>query len=208
MVALFRLFGLDCDCAQPPAIAAGPGPGQPAGRTEFGLEKNLVQIGTGEGKSVTLAVAACIFALMGVEVSLACYSEYLCSRDHAAFTFLFQALGVDSLVRYGTFQTLCEREINKAGQIRDVAEALIRKSQRPASQGTDSPVPLAGGARRPSLSWALSAAGSRAAGLTPPPAPARPRVLLIDEVRRLSLLFRHSVPTAVSSSLSPFRSHR
>ena len=38
------------------------------------IENNLIELGTGEGKSVILAAAACIFALYGCEVDIACYS--------------------------------------------------------------------------------------------------------------------------------------
>lgn len=41
------------------------------------IENNFVQIGTGEGKSVTLAITSCVFALYGFDISCACYSEYL-----------------------------------------------------------------------------------------------------------------------------------
>ena len=38
---------------------------------------NMVQIKTGEGKSITLAAVSIVFSLHGFEVSCACYSEYL-----------------------------------------------------------------------------------------------------------------------------------
>lgn len=38
---------------------------------------NFVQIKTGEGKSVTLAIVSMIFALWGFDISCACYSTYL-----------------------------------------------------------------------------------------------------------------------------------
>ena len=54
------------------------------------LIRNLVEIGTGEGKSLTLAVASCILALLGFNVSCACYSEYLSRRDYQSFENLFK----------------------------------------------------------------------------------------------------------------------
>ena len=50
---------------------------------------NFVQIKTGEGKSVTLAVVSIIFALYGFEVNCACYSKYLSERDYNDFLKLF-----------------------------------------------------------------------------------------------------------------------
>ncbi|CAF4652281.1 unnamed protein product [Rotaria sp. Silwood2] len=52
------------------------------GDTEERLINNLVQIGTGEEKSVTLGVTASILALLGFDVHCACYSEYLSQRDY------------------------------------------------------------------------------------------------------------------------------
>ncbi|CAF1394740.1 unnamed protein product [Adineta steineri] len=89
------------------------------------LKNNLVQIGTGEGKSVTLGATASILALLGFDVCCACYSEYLSQRDYASFLSLFDSLGVLSNVHYGTFNTLCEYIINDDGNIRQVVEQLI-----------------------------------------------------------------------------------
>ena len=36
--------------------------------------RSAIQLGTGEGKSVVLAISACIFALFGFDVDIACYS--------------------------------------------------------------------------------------------------------------------------------------
>jgi len=53
-----------------------------------------VEIGTGEGKSVVLAVTSIIFAMFGMEVSCASYSEILSSRDWDSFKSIFEAFGV------------------------------------------------------------------------------------------------------------------
>lgn len=58
------------------------------------VRNNLVQIKTGEGKSVTLAVVSMIFALNGFEVKCACYSKYLSMRDYESFEPMFKALGL------------------------------------------------------------------------------------------------------------------
>ena len=92
------------------------------------LANNLIEIGTGEGKSVTLAVAACVFGLMGFDVSVACYSEYLSERDYESFRYIFDALNLRDRVFYGTFNQISEREINKRGSIRDSVKAIIMKN--------------------------------------------------------------------------------
>ncbi|ETO00026.1 hypothetical protein RFI_37433 [Reticulomyxa filosa] len=80
-----------------------------------GLVSNLVQIGTGEGKSITLAVASCVLALLGFDVS--------CASLH--FEPLFNAFGVVDHIHYGTFNKLCERIINEGGDVRKLVENLI-----------------------------------------------------------------------------------
>ena len=86
---------------------------------------NLVQIKTGEGKSITLAIISSIFALWGSEVSCACYSEYLSKRDYQAFKQLFEFLEIDERIFYGTFNQICENYINKDGNIRDLVVSMI-----------------------------------------------------------------------------------
>ena len=104
------------------------------GDTKEELNHNLVQIGTGEGKSITLGVTASILALLGFDVCCACYSEYLSQRDYAAFVSLFDSLGVGSYIHYGTFNKLCEYVINENGNIRDVVEEVISKDVNIAVQ--------------------------------------------------------------------------
>ena len=72
----------------------------------------MIEIGTGEGKSVTLAVASCIFAIFGYHVSCACYSEYLSDRDFQKFKSLFEILILTEKISYGTFNKICENMIN------------------------------------------------------------------------------------------------
>ena len=87
--------------------------------------RHLVEIGTGEGKSLTLAVASCIWALMGFDVSCVCYSKYLSQRDFNSFENLFALLRVKKYIHYGTFDQLCERTINAHGNIRTLVENAI-----------------------------------------------------------------------------------
>ena len=53
---------------------------------------NLVEVGTGEGKSIVLGVTACILSLLGFDVRCASYSEYLSHRDHSTLRSLFDSL--------------------------------------------------------------------------------------------------------------------
>jgi len=94
-----------------------------------GLKNNLVQVGTGEGKSLILAVTACILSLIGFEVSCACYSDYLSSRDFDSFLPIFNSLDIASKIHYGTFNKICENIINEQGDIRVRVVDLISKNK-------------------------------------------------------------------------------
>lgn len=73
------------------------------------MVNNFVEVLTGEGKSITLAIVSAVFALFGYDVSVACYSEYLSKRDYEDFAFLFEKLGVKHFITYDTFNALCEK---------------------------------------------------------------------------------------------------
>ncbi len=105
ILALFRLFGIDkhaSDAAKAKLL-------------EEHVESHFVQVPTGEGKSIILAVTACIFALLGYTVNCACYSEYLSERDYKAFSYLFTAFRVEEYVVYDNFQRLSNRLLKEEG---------------------------------------------------------------------------------------------
>mmetsp|Transcript_25094 Transcript_25094/g.54270 ORF Transcript_25094/g.54270 Transcript_25094/m.54270 type:complete len:3102 (+) Transcript_25094:270-9575(+) len=112
LISIFRIFGLDSV-------------------RDKKIVNHFVQICTGEGKSVILAVVACIFTLLGYSVDCACYSQYLSRRDYSAFSKLFEEFGVNDSIKYGTFNELCERYLNSAGDIRDTVQGLV---ETPAGQ--------------------------------------------------------------------------
>ncbi|XP_065682686.1 uncharacterized protein LOC136085794 isoform X1 [Hydra vulgaris] len=89
------------------------------------LQNNMVQIGTGEGKSLVLAVVSCVLSLIGFDVSCACYSEYLSSRDYKSFLPLFSSLGLTSHIHYATFNTICEDNINQNCNIRNCVADIV-----------------------------------------------------------------------------------
>lgn len=93
------------------------------------LMNHLVQIGTGEGKSIVLAVTAATLALVGFDVNCACFSEYLGQRDYFTFLPLFNSLEIHHHIHYGTFDKLCENMINENGDIRQLVEKLISNTK-------------------------------------------------------------------------------
>lgn len=86
------------------------------------LENNLVELGTGEGKSITFGVTCTTLALLDFEVYCVCYSQYLSDRDFNAFKALFDCFDLADKVVYGTFSKICENFINERGDLR----ALIK----------------------------------------------------------------------------------
>jgi hypothetical protein len=93
------------------------------------LVNNLAEILTGEGKSIQLAVTAIILALYGFDVSVASYSNYLSTRDKKDFEELFALLKVETYIRYGTFNELCEYAINDKIDIRDAVSSFVLTNQ-------------------------------------------------------------------------------
>jgi preprotein translocase subunit SecA len=82
------------------------------------FENSLIQVGTGEGKSVVLGLLATILALFGYSVDVAGYSAYLSKRDYESFTNLFTLLKIKEKISYGTFIQLSEKLVNLNGDIR------------------------------------------------------------------------------------------
>ncbi|KAL4441129.1 hypothetical protein ABPG74_002079 [Tetrahymena malaccensis] len=105
VISVFRLLGL--------------------GYEKENLYNNLVQLGTGEGKSIIIAITSIIFALHDIDIYCACYSEYLSQRDYNNFIHLFNTIGVVSNIKYGVFNNICEQIINEQGQIRDLTVNYI-----------------------------------------------------------------------------------
>ena len=102
---------------------------------------NLIQIGTGEGKSVVMAVAASVFALIGFDVNCSCYSEYLSSRDRNAFASVFEALGIDNNIDYGTFNKLCENVLNEHCNVRETVLKMILENKSSLPRVVSKPAP-------------------------------------------------------------------
>lgn len=73
-------------------------------------------------------MSASVLALLGVEVSIACYSDYLSKRDFAEFKDMFSTLKILPKIHYGTFNQVCESIINSGGDLRErVANFVLGK---------------------------------------------------------------------------------
>ena len=98
---------------------------------------HLVQVKTGEGKSVILGVLATLLAILGCDVDCVCYSSYLSRRDYESFKRVFDAFGVGGAISYDTFNQLAEKSINKDGNVRQLTDmALGKRDLDPPSGGS------------------------------------------------------------------------
>jgi hypothetical protein len=89
------------------------------------LRSQLLQIRTGEGKSIILGAAAAILGLLGFDVRCVCYSEYLSSRDYELFRDVFDCFGILGSVNYSKITTLSEETAAKKGDIRGLTLSLM-----------------------------------------------------------------------------------
>ena len=96
------------------------------GSNDSNFSNHLSEILSGEGKSVTLAILGSVFALIGYDVNVAIYSEYLSQRDVNEYLKLFQRLGIKQFINYGTFTQLCENFINRHFDIREKVSEILK----------------------------------------------------------------------------------
>ena len=90
----------------------------------------MAEIGTGEGKSIVLAIVSAYLAVVGFNVRCVCYSQYLSDRDEDDFKKLFDFLDVLGQIKYGTFNKVCE-EILNPGKIdlkEKIKEMILKKA--------------------------------------------------------------------------------
>ena len=125
VIAIFRLLGIGYETYRKFVGYKVPG----TRKISDHLVNNLVEIGTGEGKSVVMAITACVFALVGVDVNCSCYNDVLSTRDKNEFASVFQALGIEDRIEYGTFNKLCEQLLNEQCKVREKVRDMIENNQ-------------------------------------------------------------------------------
>ncbi|KAK3239607.1 hypothetical protein CYMTET_50476 [Cymbomonas tetramitiformis] len=102
------------------------------------LASHLMDIRTGEGKSIILGACSTLLGLLGFRVRCVCYSQYLSDRDCSLFKDLFLAFGVSRRIVYSTIcQYSCAHVKEQRGDIYRLTEALFRggslENRRPPS---------------------------------------------------------------------------
>eukprot|EP00980_Cylindrotheca_fusiformis_P018989 scaffold6361_cov124-Cylindrotheca_fusiformis.AAC.2 len=92
------------------------------------LESQLMQIRTGEGKSMILGAAASVLGLLGFRVRCVCYSDYLSQRDYGLFEEVFDHFQIKSSIKYSKITSLSEDSTARKGDIRYLTEEMLRGS--------------------------------------------------------------------------------
>jgi len=109
------------------------------------LANQLMQIRTGEGKSMILGMSSLLFSLLGFRVRCVCYSEYLSQRDHALFKEMFAAFGVSDQIHYSKITTFSEDQTAAKGNIRelslDLMHGRIASGQAAPTRTSEAPHP-------------------------------------------------------------------
>lgn len=127
------------------------------------LKNKLLQVNTGEGKSIALGISSAMLALMEYDVSCVCYNDYLSNRDKKAFEKVFSRLKVKKHISYMTIGTLCNNIMQSdIGDLRQATQSLIQGKPIEWEESTQLEAQLM--------------------ELNTPNNKKRPRILLIDEV--------------------------
>jgi hypothetical protein len=85
-----------------------------------GICNHLIQINTGEGKSIALGFTAVILAALGFSVDVVCYSRYLCERDEKEFAALFELLDQQAYISYNDFNMLSSKIMQNGVHLPDI----------------------------------------------------------------------------------------
>ena len=90
----------------------------------------MAEIGTGEGKSIVLAVVSAYLAVVGFNIRCVCYSQYLSERDKDGFEKLFNFLDISDKIKYGTFNKVCEEILNTGNvDFKSEVEKMVLKKE-------------------------------------------------------------------------------
>ncbi|CAJ1966717.1 unnamed protein product [Cylindrotheca closterium] len=110
--------------------------------SESSLESQLMQIRTGEGKSMILGAASTVLGLLGFRVRCVCYSEYLSRRDYGLFEEVFRRFQIAEDVVYSKITTLSEDTTAAKGDIRYLTESLVLSNLPKIARKVSNPLAL------------------------------------------------------------------
>jgi hypothetical protein len=141
VLSIFRLLGLDAPKASKKGFLhdvlsrVGDYFTPKDGKAKAG-HGHLIELKTGEGKSIVLGALATLLGILGFHVDCVCYSQYLSARDWSAFQAIFELFGVQERVKYDTFTSLSKRLINSVCDVREGTRSFLDSdSRRGAADG-------------------------------------------------------------------------
>jgi len=89
------------------------------------LNSQLMQIRTGEGKSMILGATSVVIGLLGFRVRCVCYSEYLSKRDYELFKDVFDRFHLLDVIKYSKITKFSEDTTAAKGDIRKLTASLL-----------------------------------------------------------------------------------
>ena len=101
---------------------------------ELAIENHVMEVRTGEGKSVILGALATVLAILGFEVRCVCHSESVGERNRDLFRNVFVAFGVESRIVYSKINTMSEASLSATRDIRQLTTDLIKRGKSPAGR--------------------------------------------------------------------------
>lgn len=122
ILCVFRLLGVDSN--------------------KNGVESHIAQILTGQGKSIVLGLLSACLAILGYNVRVVCYSEYLAKRDESDFKDFFKALKIEEKIQYSTFKEMAEEclkfKVNNGNnmELRELVRGIILDTLKKDAIGT------------------------------------------------------------------------
>ena len=126
VLAVFRMLGFDIKTSDPETYLSH----------EYNIDNlkhHFLEILTGEGKSIVIAIAAAVLAILGNTVHCMCYSDYLCKRDYEEFRRLFDELCIGARITWDTYENHCERILSGSSCMRMRLACAITKGAAPES---------------------------------------------------------------------------
>ena len=126
VLAVFRMLALDIKTSDPETYLSH----------EYNIDNlkhHFLEILTGEGKSIVIAIAAAVLAILGNTIHCMCYSDYLCKRDYEGFRRLFEELRIGGKITWDTYENHCERILSGSSSMRMRLACAITKGAAPES---------------------------------------------------------------------------
>ncbi|CAF1411630.1 unnamed protein product [Adineta steineri] len=94
------------------------------GNTNSLPPNHLGEILTGQGKSWALALLGGYFSLIGYQVTVGCYSDYLSRRDENDFKKNLEPFRFQNSVQYQTFKAMCWKKVSNKNTNKDLANII------------------------------------------------------------------------------------